>query len=573
MTQTDKIASDTNFHANGLTHLHISHYALIEQLDIDWADGFSVITGETGAGKSIILGALGLLLGNRADAKSIQPGEKKCCVEGTFNIAALGLEPFFAHNDIDYDPQECILRREVSQSGKSRSFINDMPVTAAKLKELATSLVDIHSQHQNLLIRHENFLIDTLDVLAQKPELRSAYKCIYGQCRNAQEVLAQLTKRKERGMADKEYMEFQLSQIDEANLQEGEQEDLEKEMKLLSHAEDIKQAFFTAQNALQNDESDVCRNLRKAAEVLADIQEQMPAAGELSERIHSACIELEDVTNELEVQAERIDYDPQRLEFIESRLNTIYELEQKHHLQSVEEVIALGKELRKKVDEIENVDEDIAKQQAEVNRLLLLRNQQAAHLTDSRKKAAKAMCEELTEALRNLGMPHVQIEVGITPRTEPDASGADNVVFLFSANKNMPPQDVSQIASGGEIARLMLSLKAIIAQRTHLPTIIFDEIDTGVSGTIADRMAQVMKQISHNCQVICITHLPQIAAMGTQHYRVYKEDMPNGTHSHIVHIDAEERVQEIAHMLSGAAITDAAISNAKALIEHGRSMS
>ena len=573
MTQTDKIASDTNFHANGLTHLHISHYALIEQLDIDWADGFSVITGETGAGKSIILGALGLLLGNRADAKSIQPGEKKCCVEGTFNIAALGLEPFFAHNDIDYDPQECILRREVSQSGKSRSFINDMPVTAAKLKELATSLVDIHSQHQNLLIRHENFLIDTLDVLAQKPELRSAYKCIYGQCRNAQEVLAQLTKRKERGMADKEYMEFQLSQIDEASLQEGEQEDLEKEMKLLSHAEDIKQAFFTAQNALQNDESDVCRNLRKAAEVLADIQEQMPAAGELSERIHSACIELEDVTNELEVQAERIDYDPQRLEFIESRLNTIYELEQKHHLQSVEEVIALGKELRKKVDEIENVDEDIAKQQDEVNRLLLLRNQQAAHLTDSRKKAAKAMCEELTEALRNLGMPHVQIEVGITPRTEPDASGADNVVFLFSANKNMPPQDVSQIASGGEIARLMLSLKAIIAQRTHLPTIIFDEIDTGVSGTIADRMAQVMKQISHNCQVICITHLPQIAAMGTQHYRVYKEDMPNGTHSHIVHIDAEERVQEIAHMLSGAAITDAAISNAKALIEHGRSMS
>lgn len=573
MTQTDKIASDTSFHANGLTHLHISHYALIEQLDIDWADGFSVITGETGAGKSIILGALGLLLGNRADAKSIQPGEKKCCVEGTFNIAALGLEPFFAHNDIDYDPQECILRREVSQSGKSRSFINDMPVTAAKLKELATSLVDIHSQHQNLLIRHENFLIDTLDVLAQKPELRSAYKCIYGQCRNAQEVLAQLTKRKERGMADKEYMEFQLSQIDEASLQEGEQEDLEKEMKLLSHAEDIKQAFFTAQNALQNDESDVCRNLRKAAEVLADIQEQMPAAGELSERIHSACIELEDVTNELEVQAERIDYDPQRLEFIESRLNTIYELEQKHHLQSVEEVIALGKELRKKVDEIENVDEDIAKQQAEVNRLLLLRNQQAAHLTDSRKKAAKAMCEELTEALRNLGMPHVQIEVGITPRTEPDASGADNVVFLFSANKNMPPQDVSQIASGGEIARLMLSLKAIIAQRTHLPTIIFDEIDTGVSGTIADRMAQVMKQISHNCQVICITHLPQIAAMGTQHYRVYKEDMPNGTHSHIVHIDAEERVQEIAHMLSGAAITDAAISNAKALIEHGRSMS
>lgn len=566
MQQSETNTPALTSQCGGLTHLHISHYALIERLDIDWENGFSVITGETGAGKSIILGALGLLLGARADAKAIQPDEKKCCVEGIFNISQNGLEPFFAANDIDYDPKECILRREVTQTGKSRAFINDSPVSAAKLKELASLLIDIHSQHQNLLIRHENFLINTLDILAQQPNLLQAYKCLYGQCRHAQEILHQLLKMKSQGTADKEYMEFQLQQIDEAALTDGEQEELEQEQQILSHSEEIKQAYFNALNAFNNDEVQLCSNLRKASGCLAAVSEQIKEAGELAERISSACIELEDVMGEMEHQADNIEYDPQRLEFIENRLNTIYELEQKHHVNTISELLAIGQDFRSRIDAICNVDDDIAKQQAEVERLTLLRDKQAAQLTASRQKAAKTMREELAQSLQSLGMPHVQIEVKITPRTEPDASGADNVMFLFTANKNMPLQDISQIASGGEIARVMLSLKAIIAKRTHLPTIIFDEIDTGVSGTIADRMAQMMKQISATCQVICITHLPQIAAFGSQHYKVYKEDTTTGTHSHIVRITPDERVTEIAHMLSGAEITDAAISNAKALL-------
>ena len=555
------------YNPSGLTHLHISHYALIEELDIDWANGFSVITGETGAGKSIMLGALGLLLGNRADAKAIQPGMKKCCVEGTFNISTLGLEQFFAHNDIDYDPQECIIRREVTLTGKSRSFINDTPVPASKLKEIAPSLIDIHSQHQNLLIRKENFLISTLDIMARQPELPNAYKCLYGQCKAAMEVLEQIKQRKMQGETDKEYMEFQLQQLEEANLAEGEQTELEQEQKLLSHTEDIKQALFTAQNALQNEEYDVCRSLRQASDALHDVDQEFASAQELAERLHSTCIEVEDICSELERQVSNVECDPQRLDFVQSRLNTIYELEQKHHVQTIEQLLGLVQDYHTKLEAIENVDEDIQKQEAEVERLLALRNQQAALLTASRMKAGREMQKELKEALHQMGMPHVQIDIQITPRTEPDASGADNVVFLFSSNKNMPPQDVSQIASGGEIARLMLALKALMAKRTNLPTIIFDEIDTGVSGTMADKMAQVMKQISGYCQVICITHLPQIAAMGNNHYRVYKEDLPEGTRSHISLISPEERVTEIAHMLSGSEITEAARQNAQALLE------
>lgn len=558
--------------AYGLTHLHISHYALIEELDIDFASGFSVITGETGAGKSIMLGALGLLLGNRADAKAIQPGEKKCCVEGTFNIEGIGLEPFFAANDIDYDATECILRREVTQTGKSRSFINDTPVPAAKLKEVGALLIDIHSQHQNLLIRRENFLIETLDVMAQQPNLPTAYKCLYGQCRNAQRVLHELQQRKQQGEADREYMEFQLKQLDEANLTADEQERLEQEQQLLAHAEDIKEAFFTAQQCFEDGETDICRNLRKAADSLRTVEERIADAAQLAARIESACIELEDVNSELDRTAQGIEYDPQRLELVESRLNTIYELEQKHRLSTVSQLIELAENIRQKIAAIENVDDDIRRQEEEVNRLVALRTKAAAELTASRQTAAKTMRKELTEALHCLGMPHVEIDIRITQREEPDASGADAVTFLFSANKNMPPQDVSQIASGGEIARLMLSLKALIAKRTNLPTIVFDEIDTGVSGTMADRMAQMMKQIADHCQVICITHLPQIAALGAHHYRVYKEDTTDGTRSHIVQISPEERITEIAHMLSGAEITDAARSNAKALLTQHTSL-
>lgn len=550
-----------------LHHLTISHYALIEQLDIDWMPGFSVITGETGAGKSIMLGALNLLLGGRADAKAIQTGEKKCLVEASFDINGLDLEPFFAANDIDFDPKECIVRREVLQSGKSRAFINDTPVAIAKLKEIGTAIIDIHSQHQNLLIRNESFLIETLDVMAGQTEPLAAYKCLYNQCRQAIERLKALQERATQGRSDEEYLQFQLNQIDEANIQPNEQEELEKEQNLLSHAEDIKQAFYTAQGLIQSDTFSMTHYLRQASDAVRNIADKHPEAEELAERLRSVRIELEDIEGELEQLAEQTDYDPERLRFIEERLNTLYTLQQKHRVDSVEELLAVGESIRKQLSDIENVDEDIRLQTEEVARLTAMRNTAAARLTEGRRRAAQTTEKELTTALQQMGMPNVKIEISITPRPELDATGADKVVFLFSANKSIPPQDVSQIASGGEIARLMLSLKALIARRKNLPTIIFDEIDTGVSGTMAERMAQVMRDIASHCQVICITHLPQIAALGTHHFKVYKEDTGDVTRSHIVPLDEKERVEEIAHMLSGAELSQAAIDNAQALLQ------
>lgn len=550
-----------------LQHLTIQHYALIEHLDIDFHEGFSVITGQTGAGKSIILGALNLLLGGRADAKAIQTGEKKCMVEASFAIENLNIESFFANNDIDYDAHDCIIRREVLQSGKSRAFINDTPVSAAKLKELGSSLIDIHSQHQNLLIRNEHFLINTLDIMAAQPQLVSGYKCLYGQCRQAEYALSQLQQRAAKGHTDQEFMQFQLKQIDDAQLQEEEQQSLEAEQQILSHAEDIKQGLFTARNLLTNEDSSISQQIRLAIDALESITENFENASGLADRLKSTRIELDDIEAELETEADRVEYDPTRLGFVEERLNIIYELEQKHNVTSIKELLSIAEKLRADLDAIENVDEDIKRQTAEVARIKALRDKTAAQLTASRKKAANTMQQELIEALHVLGMPNVQMEMEITPRTEPDATGADKVTFLFSANKNVPKQDVSAIASGGEIARLMLALKALIAKRASLPTIVFDEIDTGVSGTMAERMAQVMQQIAQTCQVICITHLPQIAALGSYHFRVYKEDNGDSTRSHIIQLNNEERVEEIAHMLSGETITEAAINNARALLK------
>lgn len=550
-----------------LQHLTIQHYALIEHLDIDFHEGFSVITGQTGAGKSIILGALNLLLGGRADAKAIQTGEKKCMVEASFAIENLNIESFFANNDIDYDAHDCIIRREVLQSGKSRAFINDTPVSAAKLKELGSSLIDIHSQHQNLLIRNEHFLINTLDIMAAQPQLVSGYKCLYGQCRQAEYALGQLQQRSAKGHTDQEFMQFQLKQIDDAQLQEEEQQSLEAEQQILSHAEDIKQGLFTARNLLTNEDSSISQQIRLAIDALESITENFENASGLADRLKSTRIELDDIEAELETEADRVEYDPTRLGFVEERLNIIYELEQKHNVTSIKELLSIAEKLRVDLDAIENVDEDIKRQTAEVARIKALRDKTAAQLTASRKKAANTMQQELIEALHVLGMPNVQMEMEITPRTEPDATGADKVTFLFSANKNVPKQDVSAIASGGEIARLMLALKALIAKRASLPTIVFDEIDTGVSGTMAERMAQVMQQIAQTCQVICITHLPQIAALGSYHFRVYKEDNGDSTRSHIIQLNNEERVEEIAHMLSGETITEAAINNARALLK------
>lgn len=549
-----------------LQHLTIQHYALIEHLDIDFSSGFSVITGETGAGKSIILGALNLLLGGRGDAKAIQSGEKKCMIEASFAIGDLGLEAFFTENDIDYDANDCIVRREVLQSGKSRAFINDTPVTATRLKELGSKLIDIHSQHQNLLIRNEHFLIDMLDIIAAHPQLLSNYKLLYEQCKQAELLLEQLQDRSTKGHTEQEYIRFQLNQFDEAQLQANEQEDLEAEHLMLGHAEEIKQDLYKARNMLSSNEISITQQIRVAVESLENIAENYPIAKNLAERLQSIHIELEDIETELERATDNVEYDPARLEFVEERLSLIYGLQQRHNASSIAELLSICDKLRSELDSIENLDEDIKQQTALVQRIKLQRNEIANKLSDSRKKAAIKVQTELIEVLRNLGMPNVQIEIQISPRTEPDATGADKVMFLFSANKNVPMQDVSSIASGGEIARLMLALKSLIVQRTSLPTIVFDEIDTGVSGTMADRMAQVMKIIAQNCQVICITHLPQIAALGSHHFKVYKEDSNDTTHSHIIPLDNDDRVKEIAHMLSGEVLTQAAIDNAKVLI-------
>lgn len=549
-----------------LQHLTILHYALIESLDIDFQTGFSVITGETGAGKSIMLGAINLLLGGRADAKAIQTGQKKCTVEASFCIEGLGLEPFFANNDIDYDANECIIRRDVLQSGKSRAFINDTPVSVSKLKEIGSSLIDIHSQHQNLLIHDENFLINSLDIIAAKPQLFNDYQHLYNQTRQAMLTLKQLQERAAKGQANEEYLRFQLDKIEEMGLQPDEQESLENEQNILGHAEEIKQHIFQAQTALSNEEGSVSQSIRHAIEMLDTVSDKYANAASLADRLRSTRIEIDDIEAELEASTDQIEYDPARLQFVEERLSNIYSLEQKHNASSISELLDIAEKMRTELSAIDYIDEDIQQQTAEVNHLTEQRNHIATQLTNERKKAATLMQTELTEALHELGMPNARINVEITPRHELDNTGADNVVFLFSANKNVPLQDVSTIASGGEIARLMLALKAIIARRKQLPTIVFDEIDTGVSGTMAERMAQVMKQMSAKCQVLCITHLPQIASWGSQHFRVYKEDSEGTTRSHIEPLTPNQRIKEIAHMLSGELLTEAAIENAKTLL-------
>lgn len=550
-----------------LQHLTISHYALIEHLDIDWQNGFSVITGETGAGKSIILGALNLLLGGRADTKAIQSGQNKCMIEAIFNIEELHLESFFIENDIDYDEKECIIRREVMLSGKSRAFINDSPLPASKLKEIGDKIIDIHSQHQNLLIRNESFLIDTLDTIAEHPEVLAKYRLLHKAYKEAITSLEELRQQAEKGKTEQDYLQIQLSQIEEAQLQADEQTDLEAEQNILNHSEEIKQAYYSAQSLLNAEEVCVTQNLKHAAEKLRGITTNDYMANQLAERLESMRIELDDIEAEIAQHAEKVEYDPARLAFIEERLNTIYELEQKHRVKNVGELLTIADTLRTRLSAIENLDEDIAQQKKKVDDLKKARSEAAVQLTDTRKNAAKSIEKELTASLKQLGMPNVEIGLQITPRQEYDYSGADNVTFLFSGNKNIPPQDVKQIASGGEIARMMLALKALIAKKKALPTILFDEVDTGVSGSMAEKMAKVMQQISNFCQVICITHLPQIAACGTNQYRVYKEDTGDATRSHIKQLSYEERIEEIALMLSGSEITQAAISNAKALLK------
>lgn len=557
-----------------LQAIYIQNYALIDKLDIDFTPGFSVITGETGAGKSIILGAIGLLLGQRADVKAIKNGATKCIVEARFRIATYGLEDFFAENDIEYDEEECIIRREVSANGKSRAFINDTPASLSQMKILGEKLIDVHSQHQNLLLNKEGFQLNILDILAQDEKELSDYQKSYREYRQVCHDLEDFIVQAEKSRQDEDYLRFQLEQLEEANLQAGEQVSLEQEAETLSHAEDILAGLYKAGQLMDGDENGTLALTKECIQTLQNVSKVYPPAQEWLERLDSCYIELKDLAREISGSQEAVEFNPARLDFVNERLNLIYTLQQKHHVKSVEELIALTADYRMRLDAITSFDERIAALRNRQQELYQTVLQKAEVLTEVRTRSARYIESQMESLLVPLGMPNVRFTVELSPRKEPDAKGMDSVTFLFSANKNGTLQNVASIASGGEIARVMLSLKAMIAGAVKLPTIIFDEIDTGVSGSIAEKMALIMQDMGRqNRQVISITHLPQIAARGIAHYKVYKEDTETGTNSHIRRLSDEERVQEIAHMLSGATLTEAAMNNARALLGYSQPQS
>ena len=551
-----------------LRSLYIQNYALIEKLDITFERGFSVITGETGAGKSIILGAIGLLLGQRADVKAIRPGASKCVIEAQFDISAYGMQAFFEENDLEYDA-ECILRRDVYASGKSRAFINDTPVSLAQMKELGEQLIDVHSQHQNLLLNTEGFQLNVLDLLAHDEADLQTYQTLYKDWRQAERDLEKLKAEAEKNREDEDYLRFQLEQLEEAQLTSGEQDELEEEAEMLAHAEDIKAGLYEAGQTLNADEGGMLGLLRDCQNNMSNLREVYAPAGELAERLDSVYIELKDIAREIEDREETIEFNPERLNTVNERLNLLYTLEQKHRVDTVDELLALQESYAAKLAGITSSDEDIERLQERCADLFKQVEAQAGVLTEARQRAAQEVERQMASRLIPLGMPNVRFQVEMGVRKEPGIHGMDTVNFLFSANKNGVLQNISSVASGGEIARVMLSVKAMIAGAVKLPTIVFDEIDTGVSGEIADRMADIMQEMGDNDrQVISITHLPQIAARGRVHYKVYKQDNEKETNSHIRRLTDEERVEEIAHMLSGATLTDAALNNARALLGH-----
>lgn len=550
-----------------LKSLHIQNYALIEKLEMDFERGFSVITGETGAGKSIMLGAIGLLLGQRADRSAIKRGAMHCVVEAHFDVSQYHLKRFFEHHNLDYDPADCIIRREVSSTGKSRAFINDTPVPLSYMKELGEMLIDIHSQHQNLLLNKEGFQLSVLDILSHDKDELEAYREKYRKFKELSHRLKEAEEASQKAKDDEEFLQFQWQQLDEAELKEDEQENLEQEAETLNHSGEIKQGLYAAINHLFADDNGVLSQVKDAEREL-DGLESFYSCKDLSDRLESCYIELKDIADELESRQEDVEFNPERLQYVNDRLNTLYTLEQKHHVDSEAELIRLRDDFRRKLDMISGGGEMLAELKEKRDAALSEVRKLAEVLTEKRKQAAVETERKMCDHLVPLGMPNIRFKVDVTPKKVLDEMGADNVNFLFNPNKNGALQNVAQIASGGEIARVMLSLKALIADAVKFPTIIFDEIDTGVSGNIAEKMAVIMKKMGDGGrQVISITHLPQIAAYGSVHYKVYKQDTDEGTVSHIVRLDEGQRVNEIAHMLSGATLTEAAVSNAKELLK------
>lgn len=549
-----------------LKSLYIKNYALIDSLEIDFGSGFSVITGETGAGKSIILGALSLILGQRADVKSIKQGESKCIIEGVFDVSAYDLKDFCEEKGIEYDPDSYILRREVLTGGKSRAFINDSPVSLNDLKELGTQLIDIHSQHQNLLLTDSRFQMQVVDALAGNKNLLKDYQLNFNQYKQAEKTLEELREQIRKSKDEEDYLRFQYNALEEAALKEGEQGELESELEMLNHAEDIKSALYKIYRLLSDDDKGIVSDLKDSLNTSSMLERVYPKAEEMSQRLETAYIDLKDLASDMERVANDVEFNPERLSFIEARLDLIYSLQKKYHLSNIEELLALHNELAKKIENIESSDQQLEALEKDVKAKFEKVIGLAKELTRKRVDISLTLAKELIERLAYLGMPNVQFKCEVTAENHPTIYGMDSLTFLFSANKSVPLQPVANIASGGEISRLMLCLKAMIAGATALPSIIFDEIDTGVSGEIADKMGQIMLEFGHSMQVIAITHLPQIAAKGKAHYRVYKSDEEDMTTTKLIRLSDKERLDEIARMLSGSTITDAAIQNAKVML-------
>lgn len=550
-----------------LTQLYIKNFALIDTLDMRFKPGFSVITGETGAGKSIILGAINLLLGQRADSKQIKKGSEKCVIEAHFDLSRYGMKPFFDENDVEFDADDTILRRELTKTGKSRSFVNDSPVPLSTMRMLGEQLIDIHSQHQNLMLAKEDFQLKVIDIIAQNGKQKNDYSKAFSKLADARKAVAKAQKDIEQSMANEEFYRFQYKELENANLASGIQEQLEAEQEKLSHVEDIKGSLYKADAMLSgNGDSGILETTREVAKELNILKEIFPDITEVAERMDNCYIELKDIAQDISSDADSIEYDPERLKQISDTLDIIYTLEQKHHTDSVDELIAIKESLEQKINSIDNSDETLKMLQEEEAQAENECRKKAQMLTESRTKAARKVEQGMKERLMPLGIPNVKFAVSIEQK-EFAADGCDAISFLFSANSSSDMMPVSQVASGGEIARVMLSLKAMISSAVKLPTIIFDEIDTGVSGKIAEKMAIIMQDMAHtDRQVISITHLPQIAARGATHYRVFKDETENGTRSCMKMLSDEERIEEIAQMLSGADITEAALHNAKELI-------
>ncbi len=552
-----------------LKSLHILNYALISELNIDFESGFSVITGETGAGKSIILGALSLILGQRADSKSIKIDADKCVIEAEFDISNYThLNDFFSQNDLDNEGKFCIIRRELTNTGKSRAFINDTPVSLNIIRDLSNQLIDIHSQHENLLLSNVGYQLDVVDTIAQNAVLMTAYKQSYTQWRNLLAELKQLQKNAEKQSSDLDYIQFQYQQLIDANLIENEQEELEFEQETLSHAEEIKFELLKASQLLEEEHMSLPL-LKESISALSRIKTYIPNGENWHERMQSALIELKDISAEMSAFEERVEFNPERLAYVEARLGEIFTLLKKYKVLTVAELIQMRDDFSKQLQRIDSFDEEIAALKANIDSAFIGLQTQAEQLTTSRKNACLPIESYLIEQLTKLGMPNIQFQVSVSALDDFTETGCDEVQFLFSANKNRPVQPVAQIASGGEVSRLMLAIKSLVAHKADLPTIIFDEIDTGVSGEIAHRMADIMQSMCADMQVITITHLPQIAAKGKQHYRVYKDESGLQTETHIQRLSSSERVNELAQMLSGKNVTEAALKNAQELLGNG----